>query len=218
MISSKNLTNGGDIDVPKFVDISVATGIDLIELMWLPKDGQPRATSPEVHGYFFPKKMGSDDIDFFTDEINVEWEYKPIKFYPDNNGRCWGYVFDVKENREKLLNSFSNNWFRIVDKKVREEFLKEAEELKLPTTPAEKVQFIVKKTKREKEAEDKIKATERKLEDLEKRKKELEEALAEATGKKIEYVGKRVKGRIPKDKKEQILNGDNIEDADPITD
>jgi len=216
MISSKNLTNGGDIDVPKFVDISVATGIDLIELMWLPKDGQPRATSPEVHGYQYPKVIG--DEDFFAETVNVEWEDKPIKFYPDNNGRCWGYVFDVKENREKLLNSFSNNWFRIVDKKVREEFLKEAEELGLPTKPAEKVQFIIKKTKREKEAEDKIKATERKLEDLEKRKKELEEALAEATGKKIEYVSKRVKGKIPKDKKEQILNGDNVEDADPITD
>lgn len=215
MISSKNLTSGGDVDVPKFVDISVSTGIDLIELMWVPRDGQPRATAPEVHGYKYPKVIG--DEDFFAETVNVEWVDKPIKFYPDGSGRCWGYVFDTEYNRKKLLYSFSNNWFRIVDKKVREEFLKEAEELKLPTKPAEKVQFIVKKTKREKEAEDKIKATERKLEELKKREKELEEALAEATGKKIEYVGKRVKGRIPKDRKEQILNGDNV-DADPITD
>jgi len=216
MISSKSLTNGGDIDVPKFVDISVATGIDLIELMWVPRDGQPRATAPEVHGYKYPKVI--DDEDFFAEAVNVEWVDKPLKFYPDNNGRCWGYVFDTEYNRKKLLNSFSNNWFRIVDKKIRDELMKEAEEAGISTKPAEKVQFIIKKTKREKEAEDKIKATERKLEDLEKRKKELEEALAEATGKKIEYVGKRVKGRIPKDKKEQILNGDNVEDADPITD
>jgi len=216
MISSKSLTNGGDIDVPKFVDISVATGIDLIELMWVPRDGQPRATAPEVHGYKYPKVI--DDEDFFAEAVNVEWVDKPLKFYPDNNGRCWGYVFDTEYNRKKLLNSFSNNWFRIVDKKIKDELMKEAEEAGISTKPAEKVQFIIKKTKREKEAEDKIKATERKLEDLEKRKKELEEALAEATGKKIEYVGKRVKGRIPKDKKEQILNGDNVEDADPITD
>jgi len=216
MISSKNLTCGGDVDVPKFVDISVSTGIDLIELMWVPRDGQPRATAPEVHGYKYPKVI--DDEDFFAEAVNVEWVDKPLKFYPDNNGRCWGYVFDTEYNRKKLLNSFSNNWFRIVDKKIRDELMKEAEEAGISTKPAEKVQFIIKKTKREKEAEDKIKATERKLEDLEKRKKELEEALAEATGKKIEYVGKRVKGRIPKDKKEQILNGDNVEDADPITD
>jgi len=215
MISSKSLTNGGDIDVPKFVDISVATGIDLIELMWVPRDGQPRATAPEVHGYKYPKVI--DDEDFFAEAVNVEWVDKPLKFYPDNNGRCWGYVFDTEYNRKKLLNSFSNNWFRIVDKKIKDELMKEAEEAGISTKPAEKVQFIIKKTKREKEAEDKIKATERKLEDLEKRKKELEEALAEATGKKIEYVGKRVKGRIPKDRKEQILNGDNV-DADPITD
>lgn len=216
MISSKNLTSGGDVDVPKFVDISVSTGIDLIELMWVPRDGQPRATAPEVHGYKYPKVI--DDGDFFAETVNVEWVDKPLKFYPDNNGRCWGYVFDTEYNRKKLLNSFSNNWFRIVDKKIRDELMKEAEEAGISTKPAEKVQFIIKKTKREKEAEDKIKATERKLEDLEKRKKELEEALAEATGKKIEYVGKRVKGRIPKDRKEQILNGDNVEDADPITD
>jgi len=215
MISSKNLTSGGDVDVPKFVDISVSTGIDLIELMWVPRDGQPRATAPEVHGYKYPKVI--DDEDFFAEAVNVEWVDKPLKFYPDNNGRCWGYVFDTEYNRKKLLNSFSNNWFRIVDKKIRDELMKEAEEAGISTKPAEKVQFIIKKTKREKEAEDKIKATERKLEDLEKRKKELEEALAEATGKKIEYVGKRVKGRIPKDRKEQILNGDNV-DADPITD
>jgi hypothetical protein len=215
MISSKNLTCGGDVDVPKFVDISVSTGIDLIELMWVPRDGQPRATAPEVHGYKYPKVI--DDEDFFAETVNVEWVDKPLKFYPDNNGRCWGYVFDIKENREKLLSSFSNNWFRIVDKKIRDELMKEAEEAGISTKPAEKVQFIIKKTKREREAEDKIKATERKLEELKKREKELEEALAEATGKKIEYVGKRVKGRIPKDRKEQILNGDNV-DADPITD
>jgi hypothetical protein len=215
MISSKNLTCGGDVDVPKFVDISVSTGIDLIELMWVPIDGQPRATAPEVHSYQYPKVI--DDEDFFAETVNVEWVDKPLKFYPDNNGRCWGYVFDIKENREKLLSSFSNNWFRIVDKKIRDELMKEAEEAGISTKPAEKVQFIIKKTKREREAEDKIKATERKLEELKKREKELEEALAEATGKKIEYVGKRVKGRIPKDRKEQILNGDNV-DADPITD
>jgi hypothetical protein len=215
MISSKSLTNGGDVDVPKFVDISVSTGIDLIELMWIPIDGQPRATSPEVHGYQYPKVI--DDGDFFAETVNVEWVDKPIKFYPDGSGRCWGYVFDTEYNRKKLLNSFSNNWFRIVDKKIRYELMKEAEEAGISTKPAEKVQFIIKKTKREKEAEDKIKATERKLEELKKREKELEEALAEATGKKIEYVGKRVKGRIPKDRKEQILNGDNV-DADPITD
>jgi hypothetical protein len=216
MISSKNLTSGGDVDVPKFVDISVSTGIDLIELMWIPRDGQPRATSPEVHGYQYPKVI--DDEDFFAETVNVEWVDKILKFYPDGSGRCWGYVFDTEYNRKKLLHSFSNNWFRIVDKKIRDELMKEAEEAGISTKPAEKVQFIIKKTKREREAEDKIKATERKLEELEKRKRELEEALAEATGKKIEYVGKRVKGRIPKDRKEQILNGDNVEDANPITD
>lgn len=216
MISSKNLTSGGDVDVPKFVDISVSTGIDLIELMWIPRDGQPRATSPEVHGYQYPKVI--DDGDFFAETVNVEWVDKILKFYPDGSGRCWGYVFDTEYNRKKLLHSFSNNWFRIVDKKIRDELMKEAEEAGISTKPAEKVQFIIKKTKREREAEDKIKATERKLEELEKRKRELEEALAEATGKKIEYVGKRVKGRIPKDRKEQILNGDNVEDANPITD
>ena len=215
MISSKNLTSGGDVDVPKFVDISVSTGIDLIELMWIPRDGQPRATAPEVHGYKYPKVIGDEDL--FAETVNVEWVDKILKFYPDGSGRCWGYVFDTEYNRKKLLYSFSNNWFRIVDKKIRDELMKEAEEAGISTKPAEKVQFIIKKTKREREAEDKIKATERKLEELKKREKELEEALAEATGKKIEYVGKRVKGRIPKDRKEQILNGDNV-DADPITD
>jgi hypothetical protein len=215
MISSKNLTNKGDVEVPKMIDVSVATGVDLIELIWLPRDGQPRATSPEVQGYQFPITTGEED--FFNDVVSVSWTEKTLKFYPDNNGRCWGYVFDTEFNRNKLIHSFSNNWYRIVDKNIKEKLMTEAEKVGISTKPAEKVQFIIKKSKREKEAEDKVKATERKLEELEKRKLELEEALAEATGKKLEYVGKRVKGKIPKDKKEQILNGDDENNADSIS-
>lgn len=204
------------MEVSKMIDVSVATGIDLIELLWIPRDNNSRATSPEIQGYEFPITTGNED--FFSEVVKVDWVEKTLKFYPDSSGKCWGYVFDTEYNRKKLRNSFSNNWYRIVDKKIKDDIMKEAEEAGISTKPAEKVQFIIKKSKREKEAEDKVKATERKLEDLEKRKKELEEALAEATGKKLEYVGKRVKGKMPKDKKEQILNGDNEDNADTIAD
>lgn len=210
MIIPKELLGEGNDEVKKILTLASTVGCDVIELLWVPDNGQPRFAVAEVSGY---KKPVVGDAGFSVeDDIKVDgWVDYTLKFYPDVNGRCWGYVYDTPENRELLYRSFSNNWFRVVDKKVREELLKEAHDKEIDTEIPDKIKINVKVTKREREAEDKVKATERKLEEAKKRMKELEEILATTKGEKADYTNKRLKGvKVPN--RDEILNANKSTD------
>lgn len=205
MISFKKLGGGGDKDVEKMVETASIVGVDLIEMIWLPKNGLPYFAVAEVIGYKVPIINRNSNI--FDDVQANGWIDGTLKFYPDATGRCWGYVYDTDENRELIASSLTNNWFRVIDKRVKEEIYKLAEERGWETDAMTESQFLVKKSKREKEAELHIKALEKKIEEF-KRKEELAKKELDITkGEKVAYTDKRLKGvKIDKDKREELTN------------
>jgi phage pi2 protein 07 len=132
--------------------------------MWIPKNGQPRYDVAEVNGFKIPKIGKSTGIE---DTIRADFWYDgTVKFYPDANGRCWGFTYDIPENRKLLYNSFRSGWFKIVNNNLREEIKKEAEELGINTSRAIRTEVNVKKTAKERDAEQAIAVKERKIEEL----------------------------------------------------
>lgn len=201
MINSRKLAGGGDTAVEQMVETAALIGTDLIELLWTPRNRQPRHAVARVIGFKEPITDGVVDIDEET--AKTGWVDGTIYFYPDANGNCWGYVYDSTENREHLARSLSNGWFRVVNKKIRDEIIGLANEMGLPTEVASVTEVMVKKSKREVEAEEKIKNTEAKLDDYKQRIAKLEAALSDAQGKKEFYQERKLKGvKIPKKKDE----------------
>ena len=205
MINYKKLMGGGAEDVEKLVDEASVIGVDLIELMWTPRNGLPRESVARVVGFKVPVKTGNDIIT--SEHANAAWIDGEVKFYPDPNGRCWGYVYDIEENRKLIMTSLSTGRFRIVDGKVRGEIIAEAEKLEIPTDVSHVTEVSVKKSKREVEAESRIKNAEEKIRDYQAKMKKLELALADAEGKKKVYHEKRLKGvKIDQGKYEEKIS------------
>lgn len=163
-ISLKGLSGGGDKDVEAILENASILGIDVIELMWLPKNGQPRWDTAEVNGFKVPRIGKLTGVE---DTIRAEYWYDgTAKFYPDKNGRCWGFVYDIPENRKLLYHAFRSNWFKIVNNELREKIKKEAEDLGINTERAIRKEVNVKKTVREREAEKIITGNQNKIESL----------------------------------------------------
>lgn len=209
MVDSKRLSANGDKVIPLMIETSSLLGIDLIEVVWTPRNGQPRHTPAEIIGFKFPV-MG--DVTFTEDVIEANgWIDGTLMFYPDSAGRCWGYIYDTPENRHLICTSLSNGQFRIVDRRIREEIYKEAEETGYASKPAERTEVMVKVSKRERDAEDKIKNAEKRIEDLERMLKIAKEEADISKNEKLVRVEKRLKGvKIP-DK--EIFEDEKVENA-----
>lgn len=193
MISLKQLGGGGDSVVKEILDTAAILGVDVIELLWVPDNRLPYHAVVDVQGYRVPIINNGANI-FDDDKISGDWIDGCLKFYPDQAGRCWGYVYDTPENREIMATSLASGWYRIVDKKIREEIIKLAEDLGVRSTPYPKSETIVKISKRERIAEDKVKKLEHQLIELEEAKKKAELKLSDAKGKKEHLHTRRLKG------------------------
>jgi hypothetical protein len=193
MIAIKKLNNGGDKTVEKMIENSSLLGVDLIELFWSKK----RDDMAQVVGFMIPVVNSSDTL--LNDDISsVTWIDGTLHFYPDMKGVCWGYVYDTPQNRELLYYSFIDDWFRIADKKVREEIKKEAESRDIATDAVSKTEILIKKSTREIAAEDHAKNLEKKLQEMKDKMNAVQKELAIAKGEKIEYIDKRLKGvKVP---------------------
>jgi hypothetical protein len=204
----KKLDGGGDLKVQKMIEAASILGVDLIELLWKDSNGLPRYSVAEVIGPKVPV-ISKETINFDDGGTSdAMWIDGTVHFYPDVNGRCWGYIFDTSENRDHLYRSFNNNWFMIVDKRTREEIKEEAIEKGYVVDAAERVEIQIKKTQREQAAEQHAKTLARKLEEMEMKKKELEKELAIAKGEKMVHVEKRLKGiKVPN--RDEILEETN---------
>ncbi len=191
MITLKKLQNNGTREVERMMKFSALLGIDLIEVLWSTRRDEPA----QVSGYDVPVVDISFDDDTVNDSASAsDWIEGTVTFYPDETRLAWGYIYDTDKNRQLLWNSFENDWFRIADKRIREEVKAEAVEHDISTEPVQQVDILIKKTKREKDAELHAKTLQRKLEDMEMKKKSLEKELAIAKGEKVEYLDKRLKG------------------------
>jgi hypothetical protein len=214
MFSVKKLDDGGSDAVAKMLEDAALLGVDVIELLWKESTIRPRHTSAQVVGIKFPRiSGGSINVEGMIENADSMWVDGTLKFYPDANGRCWGYIYDIPANREHLYYSFNNDWFSIVDKRIREEIKQEAEERGIDSTPAEKVEISIKKTKRELEAEAHAKALQKKLDDLEQKEKELKKELALAKGEKTDYAEKRVLKGVKIPDREKFLGDKNADES-----
>lgn len=193
MIGEKNLSGGGDIALKTMLKNSAMLGIDVIELLWTPRNRLPHMAVIDVVGYKFPRMTANTNI-FDEDTPDSEWIDGTLKFYPDDSGYCWGYVYDTEENRELLATSLANRWFKIVDKRVREEIVSLAESKGYPTKPAPLAQLVVKKSVNEKKYQETIKAAEIEKEKMLERIRELEESIKYKTGEKAKLTNRRLKG------------------------
>lgn len=212
MVESKRLGGGGDKAVPQMVESASMLGIDLIELMWIPRNGQRRSSVAQINGFRVPI-MG--EINYLSDNIEANgWIDSTLKFFPDNNGTCWGYVFDTPENRELLYRSFNNGRFRIVDKKVRDEIYTEALDRGFSVTPPERVEVMVKASIREHKADEKAKELERKLKEMEIEKQKLEIELELANNDKLVRKTRRLTGVSIPNKEAALDNLENMKNKE----
>ena len=202
MNNYKTYSGGGDKEVESMIGTSALLGVDLIEVMWIPRTGNPRWAVAKIAGFLFPIVR---NVDPTKEDITADsWIDGTLKFYPDPNGRCWGYIYDCPENREKIYNSMSTGWFRVVDKKLRDELIEEAKAKGIKTDRNIRSQSITKKSRTEKEAEDKAKSLETKLFHMEEQMKKYQKELEEAKNIRQVKIEERIKGISIPDSKEVI--------------
>lgn len=198
MIAQKTLAGGGDTAFKMMSNNAAMLGIDLIELLWIPRNRLPHHGVIDLIGYKVPIINSGSDI-YEDERPDSEWIDGTVKFYPDDNGRCWGYVYDTEDNRELLASSLANGWFRIVDKSVRNEIIEYAKKKEYRTEPYPTLQTLVKKTINERESDETVKRLEREKLEMEERVKLLEEKLLKASGEKATIINKRIRGKKVKD-------------------
>ena len=185
----------GDVIIEKLFEDLSSLGVDAIELRYNNKTGMPTYDVVEINGFKFPR-LGNINLQTGTPE--GMWVDGTLRFFPDKNGVCWGYLPDIPENRDLIKTSLSTNWFFIVDKRLREELIKEAQDEGIDVTVPDRVEVGVKKTKKEREAERHAATLAKRLEEAEMKQKELREELAIAKGEKVEHLNKRLRGvKIP---------------------
>lgn len=193
MITIKKLAGGGDAAVKEMLEVAAMLGIDVIELLWVPRNRLPYMYTMEVVGYKFP--IIDKNTNLFNDDVSPSsWIDGTLKFYPDTSGRCWGYVYDIDENRDLVASSLVNGWFKIVDKRIRDEIIEYAQSKGYKTEPATAINILTKKSQGEKETESKIANLKKALEDAKERSALLEEELAKSKGDKATHINRRLRG------------------------
>jgi len=158
---TRKLSGGGDKIVEQMFEDAAMLGIDIIELRWLSKHGNPRFSVAQIVGIKIPiiSKMNINDDTISADS----WTDGIVYFYPDDRGICWGYVYDIPENRRMIYSCLSNGWFRVSNQEIRAEINKEAEENGFRTDIIPLQEVNVRKSPVERATEDKIKNMERSL-------------------------------------------------------
>lgn len=187
-------------------------GIDIIELRYIHRTGQQvDPGSPftvEIVGYEFPK-LGS--FNYNSTQPEGMWAEGTLVFYSDANGIPWGYVPDTPKNRQLIKTSLSTGFFMVTNGRLREEIIREAKEEGIDVEIPSPTEVGIKKTKRERQAEQHATNVEKKLKEMEDMKRKLEEELAIAKGEKVQHINKRLKGvKIPnRDLAMSNINGDD---------
>jgi hypothetical protein len=149
----------GEAEVRRFIDRCTQSGIDVFELCWT----FFRKDTPCIVGLDEPiiTKGGSTNF-VATMDYTVNYNQDGIlRFYPDEEDTCWGYLADTNRNREWLAGTLKNGWFKIVDGHARDEIKKLAIELNEPTEviPTDALKGYLKKDPKEIELEKMIKKT-----------------------------------------------------------
>lgn len=202
-------------EAEKLFDLSASVGVDLIEVQYVPPrptNGKP-IVPPTIHGYLIPNI--DDTLNVNSDGTVDSWIEGKLTFFVDPNFRiAYGYIFDIEENRELIRTSLSTGWYKVVDKKIRDEIVKEAEEKGYETDVRQKPVVNVRKTKQLIEAEGHIKNLQDKLKEREKEINKIKKMLEETEELKDKHLKRRIiedkplKGiKIKKELREELLEG-----------
>jgi len=183
----------GDKEISRFVDLASQGGYGIIELVW----AKVRNSTAKVSGFEIPvdntnrerKDPNSREVDL---SIDVQKISGMTRFFPDNSGRCWGYIIDTDANREKLAATLKTGWFKIVDNKIKEEIVKMAAEKEYPTEPLPKQRYGIKVSKQEQFLKEELEEARRQLDILTKKKSDLEKHLEVANGERKPLEGIRI--------------------------
>jgi hypothetical protein len=198
----KKLAAGGDTAVEKMLEVASLLGINIIELLWIKEGNQPRMDVSVVVGFQVPIVNNINPQD---DVVSPNgWVDGILTFYPDAQGRCWGYVYDTEGNRELIASSLSSGWFKVVDKNTREEINKYAESKGYKITITPKTEVNIKRTFREISADKHAKELENKLIDMQEKMERMKKDLEMAKNERQVHIEKRVAGTpiIPEEIKE----------------
>lgn len=147
----------GTSDVEMIYEAANHAGLDVIKLVWLKKG----TAVPSVMGYDVPtlRSIGNVDPINMDDENSVNLEFGQVRFYPDKFDNRWGYVIATKANLERMAHHIARGWYHIQTKSYREEVIKLAESLGVPTSYVAPKSEHVRATVREQKAEDKVTET-----------------------------------------------------------
>lgn len=165
MLAKRKLSGGGDVVFDKYIAIAGTTGVDLVELLWIPRNRQPYYGTPAIVGYEVPIQ-DNVMISFDSDGGTCSWTSGSIKFFPDDGGFCYGYVFLTETNKELLASSLATGWFRIIDRDTRKEIEEYAIEKGYSITVNEVTNVSVKKDPYSKTIEKKLAEANAELERL----------------------------------------------------
>lgn len=186
MITKRKLSGGGDIVFDEMMSIASSVGVDLVELLYIPRNKLPHFGTPSITGYQIPI-VNTGIVSFDGDsDGGARWIDGTVKFYPDENGYCYGYVYYTGVNKDLMASSLSSNWFRIVDKSIRDEVYKLAQEKGYRTEPVPLTEIKILKSKEEVEAAKEVEKAQRKIAELE---AQLKLATARANVAKEEHAG-----------------------------
>lgn len=167
MITKRKLSGGGDINFDEMMSRASSVGVDLVELLFIPRNKLPHYGTPTITGYQIPI-TDVTTVTFDGDgEGNSRWIDGTVRFYPDENGYCYGYVYYTDTNKELMATSLSSNWFRIVDKSVRDEVIEYAKKRGYRTEPVPFTELKIIKSKDELEAAKKVEKAEARVRELE---------------------------------------------------
>lgn len=204
-VVKKNLSGGGDAEFDKITSNANILGVDTIELVWVPHNRLPHYGTIQVSGYQVPI-INNSSIAFDEDVQSGTWIDGAVKFFPDDRGVCYALVYDTDVNRDLLASSITNGWYRIVDRRIRDEIFKLAEEKGYSTTVAEVTEIQIKKSIREKNNENHIKELEKKLAEMAEKTKAYEKELEISKGEKVEFIEKKLAGKkLPN--RDKIIEG-----------
>lgn len=196
MITKRKLSGGGDIKFDEMMSVASSVGVDLVELLYIPRNKLPHFGSPTIAGYQVP--IVNTSVVSFDSESDggARWIDGTVKFFPDENGYCYGYVYYTSVNKDLMASSLSSNWFRIVDKNIRDEVYKLAQEKGYRTEPVPFTELKIIKSEKEVEASKEVEKAQRKIAELE---AQLKLATARANIAKQEHAGtvkERLKGIV----------------------
>ena len=172
----------GKKTVENIFTAATSLGLDLIQV----RHGKPALNVTGFSGFEIPKTSVNSD-GFGTSSV-IELGYFYV--YPDASANRHGFLLDTEHNREMLKAYLSKNKIVIVDQRLRDELVKEAEEEGIPVKQAATVKAYQAQSFSTKKAEETLKNKEKRLFEAEQKEAKLAEEVA-LLKEKLELAEKR---------------------------